>query len=252
MWQALHTELESKGLTVVTVALDVERDDAMSWIELADPTHPSLIDTRHISDEFFGFTNVPMAVWIDEEGQLVRPAELASIEPRPKGGSLPDDLPDRIKEVFTEIGKFQGNPEGYLAAIHDWVEKGSESEFCLSADEVVARSRPLPMDHARATACFELGQWHWTQAASEGATKGASLKSDDNQAVAAAVRWWQEAHHLHPENWTYKRQAWTFVTSTPGEAPDLLQGPNDVYDGNWFDDLMDQGGGAAYYDAPGL
>ncbi len=238
MWQALHAELESKGLTVVTVALDVEPDNAKPWIALAEPTHPSLIDTCHLSDELFGFTNVPMAVWIDEEGQLVRPAELASIEPRPAGGSIPEDLPDRIKQVFSEIGKFQGNPEGYLAAIHDWVEKGSDSEFALSADEVVARSQPLPMDHARATACFELGQWHWTQAAPD--------------SHAAAARWWQEAHHLHPENWTYKRQAWTFVTSTPGEAPDLLQGPNDVYDGNWFDDLMNQGGGAAYYDAPGL
>ena len=54
--------------------------------------------------------------------------------------------------------------------------------------------------------------------------------------------WWREAHRLFPENFTYKRQAWTLVTTPAGaEAPDLIQGPNDVYEGNWLDDVLRRG-----------
>ena len=31
------------------------------------------------------------------------------------------------------------------------------------------------------------------------------------------------------------------------EAPDLIQGPNDVYEGNWLDDVLAVGGGERYY-----
>ena len=44
------------------------------FIEKAHAEHPSLIDDAHVSDEPFGFVNVPNGVWIDEEGMIVRPA----------------------------------------------------------------------------------------------------------------------------------------------------------------------------------
>jgi hypothetical protein len=47
--------------------------------------------------------------------------------------------------------------------------------------------------------------------------------------VEAAQRWFREAHRLQPENWTYKRQAWSMV--------DRNQGRTDVYDGSWLDDV---------------
>lgn len=236
MWQALHAELESQGLTVVTVALDVDADDALPWIAAAGATHPSLIDSGHVTDELFGFVNVPSAVWIDESGTLVRPAELASIEPMPGAPpELPEGTPERLRRTLEEVSKFRGDPEGYRAAIHDWVANGSTSRFALAPDEVVRRSRPRPPEHAEAAACFELGRHRW-----------ARDEPDD------AVVWWRRAHALDPANWTYKRQAWTFVTTQPGEPPDLLQGPNDVYDGNWLDDLVAQGGGATYYEPPQL
>ena len=56
--------------------------------------------------------------------------------------------------------------------------------------------------------------------------------------------WWREAHRLDPANWTYKRQAWTLVTTPEGaEDNDLMQEPNDVYEGNWLDDVVAGGGG---------
>ena len=64
--------------------------------------------------------------------------------------------------------------------------------------------------------------------------------------------WWREAHRLFPSNWTYKRQAWTLVTTPEGQENDLLQGPNEVYEGNWLDDVIAGGGGANYVVVPDL
>ena len=43
----------------------------------AVPTYPCLIDEGHVVAELYNMTNVPMAVWIDEQGQIVRPVEAA-------------------------------------------------------------------------------------------------------------------------------------------------------------------------------
>ena len=77
MWQELRTRWYPLGLEVVTVALDVEASDARPFIEQAHAEHPSLIDEAHLTDELFGFVNVPNGVWIDEDGMIVRPSEPA-------------------------------------------------------------------------------------------------------------------------------------------------------------------------------
>jgi hypothetical protein len=222
---------------VVTVALDVEPAHTHKWIDAAAPTHPSLIDTTHVTGELFGFVNIPMAVWIDESGTLVRPAEGASVERSPlRDMEIPDGLPERMDRMFREVKAIPDSAEAYRAAIVDWAQNGSASRFALSPDEVVARSLPRGADEARAAACFELGE-HLRR------TIGPE----------AAVPWWREAHRLHPSNWTYKRQAWTLVTTPEGaEENDLMQGPNDVYEGNWLDDVIAGGGGQAYTVVPQL
>jgi hypothetical protein len=236
-WQALHAELEPLGLTVVTVALDVEPAHTYKWIDAASPTHPSLIDTTHITDELFGFINIPMAIWIDETGTIVRPAEGASIERSPlRDMDIPEGLPERMDRMFREVKAIPDVSDDYRAAIVDWATKGAESQFVLSADEVIARSQPRGDDEARAAACFELGE-HLRRTVTP----------------AAAESWWREAHRLYPANWTYKRQAWTLVTTPEGaEDNDLMQGPNDVYEGNWLDDVIASGGGQAYTVVPRL
>jgi hypothetical protein len=236
-WQALHLELEPKGLTVVTVALDVDPAHTYPWIDAASPTHPSLIDTTHVTGELFGFVNIPMAVWIDESGTLVRPAESASIERSPlRDMDIPEGLPERMTRMLTEVKNIPDDADAYRGAIVDWVERGSESRFALHPDDVVARSQPRGDDEARAAACFELGE-HLRR------TVGPE----------AAVPWWREAHRLFPGNWTYKRQAWTLVTTPEGAgANDLVQDANDVYEGNWLDDVIAGGGGAAYTVRPQL
>jgi hypothetical protein len=172
-----------------------------------------------------------MAVWIDEDGQLVRPAESASVIRSPlRDMEIPEGLPERMDRMMREVKQIPDDAEAYRAALLDWVAHGAASQFALSADEVVTRSQPRGHDEARAAACFALGE-HLRR----------TVDAD------AAVPWWREAHRLFPSNWTYKRQAWTLVTTPEGATEnDLIQGPNDTYDGNWLDDVIAGGGGASY------
>ena len=222
---------------MVTVALDINPAHATPWIEIAKPTHPSLIDTTHITDELFGFINVPMAVWIDENGMLVRPAEAASIERGAlRDQEVPTGLPPRIEQMYREVKSIPDDSEEYRSAILDWALNGAASKYAMTPEQVVAASQPVSSNQARAAACFALGEHlHRT------------VGHD------AAVPWWREAHALYPENWTYKRQAWTLVTTPEGATEnDLMQGPNEVYSGNWLDDVIAAGGGGSYSVRPQL
>jgi hypothetical protein len=215
VWQELRQELRPQGLEIVTVALDTGGAEAAGpWIDLAEPEHPSLIDESHLLDELLGIVNVPSGVWIDEQGTIVRPPEpafpgrvgFADIE-------LPPDLPQRLREMLAETAKMRIDPQRYAAALRDWVENGADSRFALEPDEVPARSAPRSPETSQAAACFELGQ---------------HLHRSDH--AEEAVRWFREAHRLQPDNWTYKRQAWSFVDP-------LLQGPSEEYEGDWLTDV---------------
>lgn len=188
-------------------------------------------------DDLFGFINIPMAVWIDEAGTIVRPAETAAVERSAlRDLEIPEGLPERIDRMFREVKAIPDVSTEYRAAIVDWAHRGADSPFALSADEVVARSQPRGDKEARAAACFELGNHLRVTVGPE-----------------AAVPWWREAHRLFPGNWTYKRQAWTLVTTPEGATEnDLTQGPNEVYEGNWLDDVIAGGGGEAYVVMPEL
>ena len=222
---------------MVTVALDIDIELARPWHDAAQATHPSLIDTTHATNALFGFTNIPMAVWIDENGTLVRPAEAASIERSPlRDMEIPEGLPEQLSKVMHAVKAIPDDAEAYRAAILDWVRNGAASKYALTPDEVIERSRPHSDDQARATACFELGE---------------HLRRHGH--TDAAVAWWKEAHRLDPQNLVYKRQAWTLVTTPEGATEyDLMQGPNDVYESNLVDEVSGEGGFAQFIVRPTL
>ncbi len=221
MWQELRSELHPQGLEIVTVALDVDADQARPFIEAARPEHPSLIDSAHVLDELFGVVNVPNGVWIDESGTIVRPVEQAHPGRNPATDSFRtmdiSTLPPEIAEVLVEARKIKAQPDLYLEMLRDWVANGSESRYALSPDDVIRRSQPRGEDEAAAAAHFELGQ-HLHRAGDH----------------AAAIPHWREAHRLYPDNWTYKRQAWNF------EDP-MRQGRTDAYESSWFEDIKKVG-----------
>ena len=222
----------------MTVALDMFPEHTHRWIDAAAPTHPSLIDTRHVTGELFGFVNIPMATWIDEDGTIVRNAESASIERSPlRDIEIPDRHPGAAGD---DAHRGQGDPRpfGRVPGGDPRLGRarrrrhGSRS----TPDEVVARSQPRGADQARATACFELGQ-HLER------TVGRE----------AARSWWRQAHDLDRSNWTYKRQAWTLETTPEGaDANDLTQEAGAVYGTSWIDDVLALGGGARYVVEPEL
>lgn len=201
----------------MTVALDAQTEAARPWIEAAKPSHPSLIDHSHVVDELFGITNVPMSVWIDEDGEIVRPPEVAfSRRPAYKDMKIPDGLDPYLADVLAEASKIRIEPEKYVAALRDWVSRGKESPYALPPDEVLRRSRPRPPQEAEAAAHFELGRHLHEQGKKE-----------------AAYVHFRHAHRLQPDNWTYKRQAWSFVNP--------LQGPSDEFEGDWLTNVREVG-----------
>jgi hypothetical protein len=233
VWRELRDELSPFGFEVVTVALDLGGVDAVRpWIEAAAPSHPSLIDRSHLTDELLGFTNVPMAVWISEDGMIVRPAHPAHVKMSAlREGPLPEGLPPGLLDMLTEVRKIHTDPDAYVAALRDWAEHGAASRYALSPDEVVDRSQPRGKAEAEAAACFELGQHLW--------------QAGDHD---AAVPWFRRAHELQPGNWTYKRQAWSLATTAEGQPTDLMQGPTDLYEGSWLKDVKELG--AEHYYPP--
>jgi hypothetical protein len=230
VWRQLRAELHSKGLEIVTVALDLEVDAARSWIERSGAEHPQLVDAAHRLDELLGIVNVPSALWVDEAGMIVRPPHVAAVErydfsklKAPEG--LPDDIAAHVQDMLEQVKRIpRFDADHYVDALRDWVEHGAASQYALIPDEVVRRSASRPPEVAEAEAEFELGQ-HLHHAGH----------------VEDARAHFRAAHRLQPENWTYKRNAWELVS--PG-----LQGPSEFYDGDWLSDI--KADGPEHYYAP--
>ena len=240
MWQALREELHPDGLEIVTVGMDTAGPEACRpFIEAAAPTHPSLVDVGHLTSERFGVVNIPNGVWIDEDGVVVRPAEPA-FPPgggARRGGAPPEGFPEHMREIFAEASKISTDPDAYVAALRDWVARGSESPYALGPDEVVARSGRRDPDAAAAAAHFDLAQ-HLHRAGDE----------------PGAIRHFREAHRLQPENFSYKRQAWSLASPGTGPFERFWQGPVEgreqewPYEGDWLSEVRAMGA-ERYYPA---
>jgi hypothetical protein len=252
VWQELREELRPQGVEIVTVCLDTA-DPALSmpYVEAASPTHPTLFDPHHLVDELFGMINVPNGVWIDENGMIVRPAEsawpgeraeapasddapVAEAEPTPTEPA--PEMPSRIIEMMGQAAQIVSNRDSYAAALRDWAANGADSQFVMSADEVLAASGPRGAHESSAAAHFELAT---------------HLEMEGNH--DAAVPHFAAAHRLAPDNWTYRRQAWSIEPSAlPGPMSRFWQGPIDgnedawPYEGSWVDDIK-VSGPANYY-----
>ena len=193
MWQKAQADLADHGFTVLAVAFDTP-DAARPFIEAAKPTYPALIDREHHVAALFNMVNVPEAVWIDETGTIVRPAENAGwydgFRSRDRStGVMPADAAEKMalaKRV-------------YMEALADWAINGAGSRHVLVAAAARAQMRPASEDTALAQAHFKLATWFLQ-------------RGEDARALPHI----EEARRLHPASWTIWRQ--TYARNEQGFA----------------------------------
>ncbi|NNL84248.1 MAG: thioredoxin family protein, partial [Myxococcales bacterium] len=154
------------------------------WDAASKPTFPSLVDAGHLIGRLYGITNVPSAVWIDEEGKIVRPPESAGSHDVVRHINIetfevPEDVVSRGREVRAH----------YLNAVRDWIKLGEASRFALSEADVRKRLSGVSSKQSLAAANFQLGAHLY-----------ASGEHD------AAKPFFEEAVRLEPHVWTYRRQ----------------------------------------------
>lgn len=121
----------------------------------------------------YNMVNVPTAVWIDERGRIVRPNEVAYVD-------------NRYKQLHGI------DAAAYLDGIRDWVANGERSAFAMSKEELKALLSPQSPDRAMADAEFSLAQYLYSIGQGED-----------------AIPHFKQAQLLAPDNWNYKRQAWS-------------------------------------------
>lgn len=159
----------------MTVACDAGGRQAVErWIVEAGQRHPSVLDERLEVAERFDVRNVPAGFWIDEKGRILR---------------ANDPIYAYVKERKTD--EITTN-RVYLDAVRDWVANGPESASLMDEARLSSRLPSLNADHVQAAASFHL----------------AIYLAQHGHAEDALVHF-KRAHALRPENWTYRRQAWT-------------------------------------------
>jgi hypothetical protein len=212
VWQALHEELGPLGFVVIAVAMDSREGDPLPWIEAARPTYPTLIDRDHRLAELYHLVNVPQAVWIDERGRIVRPAESAgAYEGFRAMNRATREMPEDAATLTARAKAL------YLDAIRDWVRRGPDSAHAFDARRARAHVAVPSGDTARAHAMFRLGQ--------------ILLRRGDRDEGDRRLR---EASALHPASWCIWRQHAGVTEAGLAAQPDFWArvdalGPNRDY-----------------------
>lgn len=241
LWEVLYQELEDRGFEIVAVALDAggkaavessircpglaEEDDAMAtlmgwstdvWEKRAAPSYSCLIDQGHVISDLFEINNVPVAVWIDEEGRIVRPAEPAGATDNHRHLDWENfGIPEE------EFERLSSNRHLYWDAIRDWVSKGDESEFALTPDEVRAAMKQPDAGDVEAAVHARVGRYLF-----------------DREELEAAGAHFAEAARLCPDKWNYRRQS---MVLSPERIGELNAGTD-------FFDAISALGNEPYYD----
>jgi hypothetical protein len=178
--------------------------DLMGWSDSdrkppASPTYPCLIDENHVVAELYNMVNVPMAVWIDEEGRMVR-------TPEPAGAGDTFRTMDRstYKMPKEAVAEAKHQRKVYVDALRDWVENGASSVHALSSEEARRQMRVPGEQEALAAANFRLG-----------------LELHRLGRPEEAFSYLAEARRLRPESWSYRRQSWELEEAGKAAGPEF-------------------------------
>jgi hypothetical protein len=190
----------AQPLQIAPEILDLMGWNAAEYSRAGVPAYPNLIDEKHIVAELYNMNNVPMSVWIDERGHIVRPVEPAGAT---DGFRSMDRATWKLDNTIADHGRIAR--KRYVDALRDWVAKGDRSEFVLSAEEIRSRIQAPSADDALATANFRLGQW---------------LHSNGH--AEAARPYMVKARELSPEGWHYLRQTLELEQIGKASGPDFF------------------------------
>lgn len=240
VWQVIYEELRGEGLEIIAVAFDTagaaavegriraadidERPDVLAalmgwapdlWGRQAPPTYPCLIDESHVVADLYGMTNVPQAVWIDERGRIVRPAESAGVIDMAKYMNRETfELPEEVANKGVDARN------SYIEALRDWVRNGADSAFALPPDEVKRRLRGPGENDVRAATHVKLGRYLFRK-----------------NALDAAKQHFAEASRLSPDSWNYRRQSMMLDPESVGElnaGPDFWAAVDALGDADYY------------------
>lgn len=192
--------------------MDNDIEAARSWIEEAKPTYPVLIDQFHLLADLYSMVNVPQAVWIDEQGRIVRPTENAGAFEGFRAldfetMTMPDDVTTTMKEAKST----------YAAAVKDWAEKGADSVHVFSPEAARAHLEAPDDNIAEAHVLFRLGL-HLRQLGEQ---------EEGNELLA-------KASGLHPASWTIWRQAADKLDNGLAAGPAFWQRVQELGDQHYY------------------
>ena len=119
----MYEELKDKNFELIAVAQDTAGEAAAgSFYDAAQSTFTTLIDVRHDVSSLYGMVNVPTAVWVDEQGKIVRQNEGA------------------YSRQF-RLGTMTIGTDEFTPALRDWIENGEESIYAQKPEQVAAKIR---------------------------------------------------------------------------------------------------------------
>jgi hypothetical protein len=219
VWEVIYGELRVQNLEMISVALDTAGSDAVherirpdalderpdvirrlrgwseeQWRAKAAPSHPCLIDSEHELAAKYGMSNVPMVVWIDEGGRIVRPSEPAGVSDHFRSMD-----PDSFETPDSDVASLEDNRARYVEALRDWVRNGADSAFALTPEQVSERTRPASEAELTAGLHARVGHLLYERGDRGGA----------REHIEAAPA-------LCPEKWTLRRQAMVLDEDTVG------------------------------------
>ena len=158
------------------MALDRCAEDPRPFIERAQPTHPSLIDTEHRLAELYHVVNVPTLIWIDENGRICRPQDA-------QFGT----------DTFTAFHGKHSAP--YLDLLRRWVQEGAGA---LPPEEV-RQHQLVPSPESQQARSERRLAW-WLQ--------------EHGHAEAARTHF-ERAAQLAPRDWTIRRGSMPILGQNP-------------------------------------
>jgi hypothetical protein len=172
----VYQDLKGSGLEIIAVAQDTGGEAAAGqFYDQAKATFTALIDVQHEVSTLYNMVNVPTAVWIDEEGRILRHDE------------------DAYSKGYA-LGNTKFGNDVYRPAIYDWVKNGAQSRYVQDRETALAKIPKRTEAQALAEPTFKLGVWFHLQGDQERANK-----------------YWDEAQKLNPDSWNYHRQDWSFL-----------------------------------------